>query len=76
MKVLRLAGLGVVIWGLSLLWPGVNQLLTPPLMIGLILGLGASALAYGLIQRLDYHHNDNSAGQDHSSCPVPLAVSR
>lgn len=75
MKGLKLVGLGIAIWGLSLLWPEINLVLTP-LMIGLVLGLGAITLAYVLVQRLDHGHNGDSAGQDHPSHPIPVALPR
>jgi hypothetical protein len=77
MKTLRLIGLGILIWGLSLLWPQVNQLLTPQVMTWVALGLSAAFLAYTLSQRLDYPHHNNKAGQDHSSRPtMPVVVPR
>lgn len=76
MRILRLVGLGVAIWGLSLLWPEVNQILTPQVAIGMTLGLGALVLAYIWAQRIDYRHNDNDAGQDHSTHPMPAVVLR
>lgn len=76
MKALKLAGLGVLIWGLSLLWPEVNQVLTPWVTIGITLGLGALALAYIFIHRLGYQHHGGDAGQDHRSRPIPVAVTR
>jgi hypothetical protein len=67
MKGLKIVGLGVVIWGLSLLWPDVNLVLTPLAMIGIVLGLGvATLLARVLVQHLDQSHDDE-AGQDHPS---------
>ena len=67
-KVLKIIGLGVAIWGLSLLWPEVNLVLTPPVMIGVVLGLGAAELlAYVFDQRLDQRHDHDKAGQDHPS---------
>jgi hypothetical protein len=76
MNVIRIVGLGIAIWGLSLIWPQVNQVLTSPAMMGGMLGLGAAAIGYTLIQHLDYHHNDDSAGQDHPSRPVPMTATR
>jgi len=68
MKGLKLVGMGVVIWGLSLLWPEVNLALTPPIMIGMVLGLGVAALlARVLVQHLDQRHDGEEAGQDHPS---------
>ncbi len=76
MKVLRLVGLGIVIWGLSLLWPEVNQVLTPLVTIGITLGLGALVLAYIFIQRFGHQHNGDGAGQDHRSRPIPVVATR
>ena len=77
MKGLKLVGLGIAIWGLSLLWPEVNLVLTLPVMIGVVLGLGvASLLAYVLGQRLDQRHDCNSdgAGQVHLSPTIPAVL--
>jgi hypothetical protein len=49
MKVLKIIGLGVAIWGLSLFWPDLNRVFTPLMMMRLALGLG---LAYLLGQHL------------------------
>ena len=77
MRLLRFVGLGIVIWGLSLLWPQVNQALTPPVMMGVILGLGAATLAYVLIQRINHDdHHSSTAGQDQSTRPIPMTVVR
>jgi hypothetical protein len=76
MKALKLVGLGILIWGLSLLWPEVNQVLMPWVTIGMTLGLGALALAYIFIQRLSHQHNSGDAGQDHRSRPIPAVVTR
>jgi hypothetical protein len=77
MKRLKFVGLGVAIWGLSLLWPEVNPMLTPPMMIGVVLGLGAAALlVYVLSQLLDQRHDRNSdeAGQVHLSPTIPTVL--
>ena len=77
MKLLRFAGVGIVIWGLSWLWPQLNQVLAPSVMIGMILGLAAATLAYSLIQRLDFHdHNNGTVEQDHPSQPTPITATR
>jgi len=74
-KGLKLIGLGIVIWGLGLLWPDeVNQVLTPLVMIRLILGLGVTVLVvYVFDQHLGQygHHKRDETGQDHSSRPIP-----
>ena len=77
MKGLKFVGLGVAIWGLSLLWPEVNLMLTLPMMTGVVLGLGAAALlVYVLSQLLDQRHDRNSdgAGQVHLSPTIPTVL--
>jgi hypothetical protein len=71
---LKWIGLGVVIWSLSLAWPEINLILTPPVLAGLVLALGAVILAY----ILGYYHRQidqgqtepgNESKQKHSSRP-------
>jgi hypothetical protein len=77
MRLLRFAGVGIAIWGLSWLWPELNQVLAPSVMTGMILGLAATTLAYLLIQRLDYHgHENGTVEQDHPSHPTPITATR
>jgi hypothetical protein len=76
MRALKLVGLGIALWGSSMLWPEVNLALTPPVIMGLVLGLGAATLAYVLSQRLDGRHSGDGAGQDHPSQPIPVVVTR
>lgn len=71
MKVLRLVFLGPAIWAVSLLWPELNRVLSPPVMIGLLLSLSAISLAYILIQYLYHHHDGNGIATDHPSTPIP-----
>ena len=78
MKALKIISLGIAIWGLSLIWPEINQSLTGPVTINLIIGLGIVILAYVIAQHLDWYHNHHNPGQDnrsrpnHSSRPVPV----
>jgi hypothetical protein len=76
MRVLRFVGLGIITWGLSLLWPQVNQLLTPPIVSGIVLGLGAVAFAYVTIRRLDQSQVDAGTSQDHPTHPMPVTAIR
>jgi hypothetical protein len=76
MKALKIVGLGIVTWGLSLLWPQINQLLAPPIVVGVILGLSVGACAYVMIQRLDHDHNDSGTSHDHTSRPMPAIATR
>jgi hypothetical protein len=59
---LKFVGLGIAIWSLSLLWPQVNRVLTPPVMVASVSGLGAGMLAYVLYQHLG-QHNDHGHDQ-------------
>jgi hypothetical protein len=49
MKTLKLIGLGIGIWSLSLLWPTVNQYLTPAVTTVSITGLAVIYLLHTLI---------------------------
>jgi hypothetical protein len=53
MKGLAIALLGVAIWGVSLLWPEVNGVLTVPVMTGIVAGLGAALVLAALVSRLN-----------------------
>lgn len=55
MKWLKLIGLGMAIWALSLVWPEVNQVLTPRAMLAAALGLGAVSLIYVLLKQHPNH---------------------
>lgn len=46
MKTVKIIGLGISIWLLSLLWPQVNQWLSTPVMLALLAGLGSGTLGY------------------------------
>jgi len=76
MRVLKFVGLGIVIWSTSLLWPQVNHLLTSSVMIGSVFGMGAVTLAYVLVRRFNHDYQDNSAGHDHTTRPIPAAAIR
>lgn len=51
MRWLKLTGLVLAMWGVSLLWPDINKVLTAPVIMGLVLGLAAAVLVYILGQR-------------------------
>ena len=72
MKMLRLAGLGIAIWALSLVWTEVNLILTPPMMVGLILGLVAVAVVYRLSQRRCPEDTDHTTRHTHPTRPIPV----
>lgn len=76
---IKVIGLGIVIWGLSLLWPEINLLLSVRVMIGLGLGLGAAMLIWELARHLitHWHHPNNGTSNNHPSHPVsPIVLAR
>ena len=78
MKGLKVIGLGIAIWGLGLLWPEINLLLSLKGMIGLGIGLGAVLLIWELVHHLKHwHHPNNGTSNNHPSHPVPpIALAR
>jgi hypothetical protein len=72
MKMLRLAGLGIAIWASSLVWTEVNLILTPSIMVGLVLGLGAVAAIYRLGQRRCREDTDHTTRHTHPTRPIPV----
>lgn len=74
MQRLKIIGLGVIIWALSLFWPEINLILTETLMLKLVLGLGLGIWLYILIQQPDQphhppkqdYHKDLGSFQSHS----------
>lgn len=80
MKGLKIVGLGIAIWALSLLWPEINQLLSSKVLAG----LGVSLSAFILIYEFSHHflkrrHDLNNGGNrnDHPSRPLPpVALAR
>ncbi len=75
MRLIRLLGLGLLIWALSLLWPEVNHILSSWVVTGMTLGLGAVLLTYLLVQRLEHRHHQDDTGQNQPTHPMP-AVAR
>jgi hypothetical protein len=80
MKELKVILLGIAIWSLSLLWPEVNQLLSPLATIVLMVvigttGLGIIALIYVLEQKSGQEQDDlyGETGYDfHSRVTRPM----
>ena len=72
-ELLKIIGLGMAIWALSLVWPEINGVLTPRVTLGLMAGLGAAGLALILSQHPNHRPPQHQARQDHSSRPT-LAV--
>ena len=81
MKGFIIIGLGLLIWGLSLLWPDLNRMLTASVMLKLGVGLGVIMLVYEIIQHLVHRHDhhqprEHSTHHRHHSHPVPRVLPR
>ena len=63
MKFLKILSVGLAMWGIILLWPEVNLLLTPPVMIVLAVGLSAVSFAYFLGLRFGQPDGNGDMGQ-------------
>ena len=81
MKALKIISLGLALWGVTLIWPEINQHLTEPVTLNLISGLSLVMLAYIIAQHLDWGHDHHqhpapkSSGNskpNHVSRPVPV----
>jgi hypothetical protein len=75
-KVVRIIGLGIIIWGLSLFWPEINQILPHLLMVRLLFGLSAAVVIYMLIRYLADQHDHPATGQHYPNGSVPKALPR
>lgn len=77
MKGLRIVSLGIVIWGLSLLWPEINLILSPKVMTGLGLALGIAMLIWEFVHHFDWYHPSDGTRNNHCSGSVPpIALAR
>ena len=74
MKGLWIIGLGTGIWGLSLFWPGVNQVTSWwPALIGFALALGG-LLVVIIVESSSFNSRESgSSGHDHPSRPVSVS---
>jgi len=57
MKMLKIIGVGLSVWSMSLLWPQINERLSLALQVGLLLGLGGIILLYEMWRK---HHQAQS----------------
>jgi hypothetical protein len=76
MKALKIIGLAVVIWGLSLFWPEINQALTQEVTLGLGLALGLASLVYSLVRHFQHRDNHDQPSALHFSRPASKALPR
>ena len=73
MKLLRIAGLGWLIWSASLIWPEINLALSPPVLSSLIAWLAIASLFYLANRQPDRCPIPPGREQaDRPSRPVPL----
>lgn len=73
MKSLKILSVGLVLWGMTLLWPDVNLWLTPPVMITLVIGLSVISFAYFL--GLRFGQPDGNGNSGHYAPAVQSATS-
>jgi hypothetical protein len=67
---MKIIGLGIGIWGLSLLWPEINQGLTNSVLAGIGLLLCLIMLAYGLVRFFDWRETLWRPRKQHSARSV------
>lgn len=66
-QLLKVISLGIGFWGLSLLWPDVNRVLTPITMMISIAGLAIASLIYILFPGSHHHHHNGKRNKDQAS---------
>jgi hypothetical protein len=69
-KILRIAGLGLIIWSLGLLWPELDLVLV--LAIGVAAAALVGAIELLLLWREHRHQSHTNGGSRHPSRPVPV----
>ena len=75
MKSLKILSVGIVVWGLTLLWPEVNLWLTPPVMVTLAIGLSAVSFAYFLGLRFGQPNGNGNTGSTFYAPAIQTAAS-
>jgi hypothetical protein len=73
MRLLKIAGLGVIIWSLSLIWLEVNQLLLSPELLGLVVGMTILTV-YFLGKYFGWYDHSPSTEQIIATGKIPPAV--
>ena len=84
MRALMIALLGAAVWGMSWLWPDVNQVLSAPVMIACVATLTALLSLSVVAERLSRAHDAQGCrgdscrptAADQPSRPVPLLLLR
>ena len=76
MKFARVIIFGIALWGLTLVWPDINQGLAEPITMKMIIGLSVVLLAYIIAQHLDWYHAHYASGtNDQVSRPITIIPS-
>ena len=74
MKKLWVVGLGLGIWGVSLLWPGINLLSAWwPVFVGIALASGGLVVTLIVESFSHKSHTPKNSGQNHPSRPVRVS---
>jgi hypothetical protein len=76
MKWLKIIGLGILIWGIGLLWPALHEDLTQELMLGAIIGLSLLTLGQILLGRHLHETSMEQVTTDAPCLPRPAGDSR
>lgn len=73
MKMLKIIGLGLLIWSLGLLWPEIDLALVLAVLVAAVVAVGSIALAMSWWQRLDSPDHPHIGRPRQPSRPVPVA---
>ncbi len=73
-RLLQIVGLGVIIWGVGLVWPLVNAVLTSrvadAIVVGLVVAVSAYFLGRSFTQPFSKRQEDNEADQTSKAQPT------
>lgn len=73
MKLLKIIGLGLLIWSLGLLWPEIDLALVLAVLVAAVVVVGSVGLALLWWQRLDGSNHPHIGRPRQPSRPVPVA---
>lgn len=71
-KGLEWLGFGLGLWSIGLFWPGINQMLSWPVLVGFVIGLNVLAIQLIANYRLRKGHNGTGTGHPPSSRPISV----
>ena len=73
MKMMKIIGLGLLIWSLGLLWPEIDLALVLAVLVAAVVLVGSVALAMSWWQHLDKSNHSHIGRPRQPSRPVPVA---